>query len=56
MFSIVSPSNFELKREAADRKDSASDTNRTTANSLNMRRSNPDGTNKPPALKSSFVF
>jgi len=56
MFSIVSPSNYELKREAADRKDSASDTNRTTTNSLNMRKLNADGPIKPPALKSSFVF
>jgi hypothetical protein len=56
MFSIVSPSNFELKREAADRKDSASDTNRTNANSLNMRKLNADGISKPSALKSSFVF
>ncbi|CAF1097333.1 unnamed protein product [Rotaria sp. Silwood1] len=48
---IVSPSNFEIKREPTDRKDSSTDENRTNPNGINMRKLNSDSTNKLPSLK-----
>jgi hypothetical protein len=54
--SIVSPSNYEKKRELTDRKDSITDDLRTNIGGLNVKKSGIDGTSKPPVLKSSSSF
>jgi hypothetical protein len=56
IFSIVSPSNYEKKRELADRKDSITDDPRTNVNGSNLKKLNTDGPSKPSALKSSFIL
>ncbi len=53
---IVSPSNYEKKRELTDRKDSVTDDQRTNVSGLSVKKSNIDGTSKPPVLKSSSIL
>ncbi|UJR27809.1 hypothetical protein I4U23_009078 [Adineta vaga] len=43
---FVSPSHFDMKREAADRKNSMTDDNRSNVNNLNAKKSNTDNSNK----------
>ena len=54
IFSIVSPSNYEKRRELADRKDSITEDQRTNTTGVNMKKSGTDNT-RPP-LKSSLFF
>jgi hypothetical protein len=52
---ILSPSNFEVKRDATERKDSIVDDVRKSFNGVLTKKSNADGTGRPAAFKSSFL-
>jgi hypothetical protein len=52
--SIVSPSNYEKKRELTDRKDSITEDLRPNTTGLNIKKSGTDGTRAP--LKSSLFL
>ncbi len=54
-FSILSPSNYEIKRDISDRKDSCTDDVRITFNGIITKKSNIDGPIKSSTSKSLLI-
>ncbi|CAF3911665.1 unnamed protein product [Adineta steineri] len=53
---IVSPSNFEMRRDTNERKDSFIDDNRTNVTNVNTKKSNADSSSKPKKEKSEAII